>query len=51
MASSFLFAFFFYAVEEPPKSRTAALAAMAVASCAAIYFGMLIGYPLLLAGI
>ena len=51
MASSFLFALFFYAVEEPAKRRTTALAAIAVASCAAIYFGVLIGYPLLLAGI
>lgn len=51
MASSFLFAIFFYAAEESVKRRTAALAAIAVASCAAIYFDVLIGYPLLLAGI
>lgn len=48
IVSSFLFAIVFYAAEEPSARRATALAAMIVAACAAIYLGVLVGYPLLL---
>ena len=51
IASALLFSLLFYSVEEPSATRTSALAVIAVAICAGIYFCALMAYALMLAGI
>ena len=51
IVSSFLFALFFYLGEAPCARRATTLGAIIVAACAALYLGVLVGYPLLLAGL
>ncbi len=51
IASSFLFAILFYDAEERSARRAIALTAIIIAACAAIYLGVLLGYPLLLSGL
>ena len=51
VASFFLFALFFYSVEEASPTRTIALGLITVAICASIYPRVLIAYGLLLSGL
>ena len=51
IASSFLFALFFYSVEEASTTRTIALGLITVAICALLYPCVLITYGILLSGL
>ena len=49
--SSFLFALFFYSVEEASPTRTIALGVISVAICASIYLGVFVACGILLSGL